>query len=158
VKRFKATPGGITVTFTYEEAEVLADLAAQLEELLGGQSDRLGDPALERLLPDGYRDSDEDAEEFRRFTQTELVDEKLAGARVVIESLSVRNSAAATQFILSSAEAFAWLRSLNDIRLALAARLGIVDDRFRPTPGDNDYGIYLWLGQVQFSLLRAVDR
>jgi hypothetical protein len=158
VKRFKATPAGITVTFTHDEAEVLTDIARQLEALLAGYEDLAGDAALERLLPDGYRDNEEDAAEFRRFTQGELVDEKVAGARTIIESLTVRTVRGEVQLLLSAQEAFAWLRSLNDIRLALAARLGITDENWRPPQNDNDYAIYLWLGQVQYSLLRAVDR
>ena len=158
MKRFRATPAGITVSFTHDEAAALADMAAQLEALLGGYEQRDGDAALERLLPDGYRDNPEDAEEFRRYTQVELVDEKVASARIIIDSLARRTADGKVQLVLTSTEAFAWLRSLNDIRLALAARLGIVDDRFRPAINDNDYAIYAWLGQVQYSLLRAVDR
>jgi hypothetical protein len=60
--------------------------------------------------------------------------------------------------VLSNSEAVAWLRSLNDIRLALAARMGIVDESFRPNFADNTFAIYTWLGGVQFALLRAVDR
>jgi hypothetical protein len=158
VKKFKATPTGITVTFTHDEAELLADVARQLEDLLGGYEDRAGDAALERLLPDGYRDSAEDADEFRRFTQSELVDEKVAGARTIALSLTERAVGGLVKLTLSSSEAFAWLRSLNDIRLALAARIGIVDESYVPPVIDNSYAIYLWLGQVQYSLLRAVDR
>ncbi len=158
MKRFKATTAGITVTFTHDEAEVLTDIARQLETLLAGCDDLAGDAALERLLPDGYRDNEEDAAEFRRFTQGDLVDEKVDGARTIIESLKARTAKGEVQLLLSAPQAFAWLRSLNDMRLALAARLGITDDNWRPAYDDNAYGIYLWLGQVQFSLLRAVDR
>jgi hypothetical protein len=107
MKRFKATPAGITVTFTHDEAAALADMAAQLEALLGGFEQSAGDAALERLLPDGYRDSPEDAEEFRRFTQTELVDEKVASARIIVDSLSRRTADARVQLTLSPAEGFA---------------------------------------------------
>ena len=163
MKKFKATSAGITVTFSHDEAELLADAAGQLQTLLGGFEDRAGNAALERLLPDGYRDSAEDADEFRRFTQTELVDEKVAGAQAIIDALMQRTVGGKVELTLSPATAFAWLRSLNDIRLALAARIGIVDERSVPrifTDGqvDNAYAIYLWLGQVQYSLVRAVDR
>jgi len=158
VKRFKATPAGITVTFTHDEAELLVDLAGQIETFLGGYEDLADDPAMQRLLPDGYRDNAEDAAEFRRFTQSELVDEKVAGAHTIIESLTARTVKGMVPLTLTAAEAFAWLRSLNDIRLALATRMGIVDETSRPATDDNTYAIYLWLGQVQYSLLHAVDR
>jgi Domain of unknown function (DUF2017) len=158
VKRVKVTPDGLRLAFNEAEAGMLVSVAEQTAELLGGFEDRAGDPALERLLPDGYRDNSEDAEEFRRFTQTELVDEKVAAARLIVDSLSTQPDKGVVRVTLSSADAITWLRSLNDIRLAFAARLGIVDESFRPAYDDDNYAIYVWLGQVQFLLLHAVDR
>jgi hypothetical protein len=158
VKRIRVTPEGFGLVFTAAEANLLASMAEQLAELLDDVEDPTGDPALERLLPDGYRDNPVDAEEFRRFTQTELADEKTAAARSVADALKERTPKGSAHVTLSQPEAVAWLRSLNDIRLALAARLGIVDDSFRPSFLDNSYAIYAWIGQVQFALLRAVDR
>jgi hypothetical protein len=158
VKRPKVTPDGIRLSFSAAEAEMLSTLAGQVAELLDGADDQTGDPALERLLPDGYRDSPDDADEFRRFTQSELVDEKVASAESIVASLTERTTAGAVQVLLTQPEAVTWLRSLNDIRLALAARLGIVDENYRPDLTDNTFAIYVWLGQVQFALLRAVDR
>jgi hypothetical protein len=158
MKRPRATPDGIRLSFNAAEAELLSTMAGQLAELLDGADDQTDDPALERLLPDGYRDSPEDADEFRRFTQSELVDEKVASAQGIIASLAERTSSGGVQLMLTQSEAITWLRSLNDIRLALAARLGIVDESYRPRLTDNTFAIYAWLGQVQFALLRAVDR
>jgi hypothetical protein len=158
VKRPKVTPEGIRLVFNSAEAGLLSNLAAQLAELLQGADDQVGDAALERLLPDGYRDSPDDAQEFRRFTQTELVDEKVTAAQGIVVALANRNATGTARVMLSTLEAVAWLRSLNDIRLALAARMGIVDESFRPTLTDNTFAIYTWLGSVQFALLRAVDR
>lgn len=158
MKRIKVTPDGISLVFDEAEADLLASVAKQLGDVLSGYEDHDGDPALERLLPDGYRDNTDDAQEFRRFTQTELVDEKVAGARSIADALKARTAKGAAHVTLSEAAAISWLRSLNDIRLALAARLGIVDESFRPSLGDSSYAIYVWLGQVQFLLLRAVDR
>jgi Domain of unknown function (DUF2017) len=157
VKRVRATPDGLSLRFTEAEANLLSTVAQQTAELLTGYEDRDGDPALERLLPDGYRDNAEDAAEFRRFTQTELVDEKVAAALGIVDALKPRTEKGAAHVLLSQPEAVAWLRSLNDIRLALGARLGIVDETSRPTL-DDGYAAFLWLGQVQFLLLRAVDR
>lgn len=159
MKRVKITPDGLRLVFNEAEAGMLVSVAGQVADLLGGYENRAGDPALERLLPDGYRDNPEDAEEFRRFTQTELVDEKLAGAQLIVKSLATpADSKGLVCVNLTNADAIAWLRSLNDIRLAFAARLGIVDDDFRPPADDDNYAIYVWLGQVQFLLLQAVDR
>jgi Domain of unknown function (DUF2017) len=156
MKRFRVTPQGIIREFSDIEAEVLSDIVDQMDALFQGERD--GDPALERLLPDGYRNSPEDADEFRRFTQTELVDEKRASAHIVSRSLTGRTAKGAVMVTLDPGEAFAWLRALNDIRLALAARLGIVDEAFVPEKDDQTFAVYLWVGQLQHSLLRAVDR
>ncbi len=158
MRRFKATSGGITVTFNEVEANVLRDMAEQVAVLLRGHEDRIGDRALERLLPDGYRGNPEDAQEFRRLTQGDLVADKVAGAATIIEALSRPAQQGSVRLMLMPEDAVAWLRSLNDIRLAMAVRLGIENEQYRPDPTDNDYAIYLWLGQVQHSLLRAVDR
>ncbi|HEY1531518.1 MAG TPA: DUF2017 family protein [Galbitalea sp.] len=158
MKRPKATPNGIRLVFTRVEADLLSSVADQLVDLLGEADDHVGDAALERLLPDGYRGSAEDADEFRRFTQTELVDEKVAGAQAIVAGLASRAESGDAALMLSKEQATRWLRSINDIRLALASRLGIVDETFRPTPGDDNFAIYSWLGMVQWSLLRAVDR
>jgi Domain of unknown function (DUF2017) len=158
VKRIKSTPEGLSLVFSAGEADLLTSVAEQLTELLDGVEDPTGDPALERLLPDAYRDNADDAAEFRRFTQAELVDEKVAGARGIAGALTSRDAKGAAHVLLDPAQAVAWLRSLNDIRLALAARLGIVDESSRPRLTDNSYAIYIWLGQVQFLLLRAVDK
>ena len=158
MKRVKVTPDGFRLVFTEAEAGILVSVASQLADLLDGFENRAGDAALERLLPDGYRDNSEDAEEFRRFTQTELVDEKDAAARLIVESLSAPADKGLVRVTLSAADAVVWLRSLNDIRLTLAARLGIMDESFRPEPDDDTYVIYVWLGEMQYLLLRAVDR
>ena len=158
MKRPKVTGDGIRVVFNAAEAELLSRIAGQLAELLAGAEDQVGDPALERLLPDGYRDNAADAEEFRRFTQSELVDDKVAGAESIVAALAERTPTGEARLLLSTPEAIRWLRSINDIRLTLAARLGIVDESYRPSPDDDTFAIYAWLGQVQYALLRAVDR
>jgi len=161
VKRVKSTPDGIQLHFNAAEADVLSDIAEQLVALLASVDDvddLSGDEALSRLLPDGYRDSPEDADEFRRFTQTELVDDKVAGAASIVGALSERDEVGRASPLLSPVEAVVWLRSLNDIRLAFAARLGIVSDDSIPQLDTNDYAIFRWLGEVQYLLLRAVDR
>ena len=158
MKRVRVTPDGIRLVFNETEAEMLVEVAGQLADLLGDAEDRAADPALERLLPEAYRDSPADADEFRRYTQTELVDEKVASAHRIVDSLSAPPVKGLVHVTLSPTDAVVWLRSLNDIRLAFAAQLGIVDEDFRPQPEDDNYAIYVWLGNLQFVLLRAVDR
>ena len=130
------------------EKGLLGSLIAQLADLLAPKAEldpmaamvgidpgaeRSDDPALARLFPDAYTDDDEAASEFRRFTERSLRDLKIANAQTALESLA----RAGQKVTLSAPEAQAWLLTLTDLRLALAARLEIVDDDGK-RPQDDD--------------------
>jgi Domain of unknown function (DUF2017) len=200
VKRFRGRRrGGAHAEFEQPEARLIANLAAQVAELLGSDSgaaesdDPLAglvdidgstqppdDPVLRRLLPDAYRDDDEGAADFRRFTERGLREAKSRNAQILIESLiaggmSEPIAADAEGDVEAPAEpqveveldadgVQAWLRALTDIRLALATRLGIEQDdeqRWTRLPEDDPetcvHDIYDWLGYVQETLVHAVD-
>ena len=150
--RFRASQGGVTARFGAAQARIVRDLVSQVAELLGadpetetdeghgangsgGQDLEAGfgltdateaprDPVLARLLPDAYRDDPEAAGEFRRYTELSLRDGKVAAARTVLGTLPARGG----RVRLSQPDAEAWLRALNDVRLALGVRLGVTDD------------------------------
>jgi Domain of unknown function (DUF2017) len=158
MSRFRATHGGASARFSLGNAELLAGLARQLATLVSDRDEAAPDPALARLLPDAYRDSAEDAAEFRRFTEEELGDEKVRGALALAASLEPVPGEKKVTVELDAAQAFAWLRSLNDIRLAYATRIGI-NDTGGPTAGSHlNFAIYNWLGYLQETLVQAVDR
>lgn len=159
----------VTTRFTDVETDLLRDLAGQLVELLGdrggdaagevlfaqlgigGGSTLPRDPALARLLPDAYRDDDDAAAEHRRLTERGLVERKQANAEIVISSLGSR------EIVLDAAAVQAWLRTLTDLRLALAARLQIEDDDDEGLGDETLLTIYDWLGWLQGSLVDAID-
>jgi hypothetical protein len=156
VKPFKRRRrGGLVATFEPGEAQVLANLAGQVVELLrdrngeseseadplagqlgmGGPSLPPEDPVLQRLLPDAYRDDADDSAEFRRFTERSLTSAKVANAEAILAALvaagldEVDEEAGETLEVeLDAGTAQSWLRALTDIRLSLAVRLGIEDD------------------------------
>ena len=74
-------------------------------------------PVLARLLPDAYRDDPDAAGEFRRFTESGLRSGKAQCAQTLLDTLP----ASGGRVKLTSQEAEAWLRSLNDVRLALGS-------------------------------------
>jgi hypothetical protein len=139
------------------EADILLELAGEVATLLQSASSRPGDPALARLLPDGYRDDDEAAADFRRYTQGGLVERKVQNAMVLRETLSAAARATGpTPIQLDDRAAGAWMRALADMRLSLAARLGITDEE--SIPSDPDLAdLYDWLAFVQDSLVRALE-
>lgn len=165
MKPFHAGPDGITAKFAGSDAQLLANLATQIAGLLAGRDELENDPAIERLLPDAYRDSETDAAEFRRFTEEELADDKIRRALGMAETLTPEGasddaSEHPIRITLDEVAALDWMRTLTDIRLALATRLGIVDDT-SPIMVDDEsqltLAIYTWLGQLQWALVRTVD-
>lgn len=150
VRRAKTTT---LVELEHDEAELLVMLTHQLAELLS----QPGDLARERLLPSAYPDDAEAAREFRRFTESELVERKLRNAGDVVASLE-----AWPVVELNQPTALAWLTTLTDIRIVLATHLGIETDDDEGDASTDEGAItrdvYDWLGGVQGSLVWAVDR
>ncbi|MGH3069688.1 MAG: DUF2017 domain-containing protein [Streptosporangiaceae bacterium] len=138
-----------------------SDPLDDLARLLGrtGPATPPDDPVLARLLPDAYTGDAEAAGDFRRFTEAELRDGKAAAARTVLATLPEVGG----RIRLSEEEAQVWLRSLNDVRLALGVRLSITED-FEARVADLDPAdprsaymwIYDWLTFLQETLVRAL--
>ncbi len=143
----------VVASIDRDEALLLQNLASQVTALLV-EGDGL-DPAIVRLLPDAYPDDSAASAEFRRFTAGGLVERKLANADVVIMTLS--ESIETGEVRLDPEQAGAWLRSLTDIRLTLASRLGIESETQAPSEDAILQNLYDWLGFLQNSLVEAVD-
>jgi Domain of unknown function (DUF2017) len=136
---------------------------ADLEALLDG-SERKNpktpeDPVLARLLPDGYRDDPEAAGEFRKYTEPALRSAKQQAALQMLDTLPD----AGGRIQLTPDQAQAWLKALNDVRLALGVRLDVTEDfeqqwaELKPDdPKWAAYEVYAWLGAVQESLVQAL--
>lgn len=161
MKAFQHTGGGrLSTALEPIEAALLTQLAGQVAEVLSGTEDAgTRHPALARLLPDAYRDDAEAASEFRRFTADELSGIKVRNAQVIIADVAdALVGEGSTTVLLESEAAQAWVRTLTDIRLVLATRLGIERDG---DPGDDEAfmlsDVYDWLGWVQESLVAALS-
>ena len=118
------------------------------------------DPVLARLLPDAYPDDPPAAGEFRRYTESGLRSGKVAAARTVLDTLPEGGG----RVRLSAEQAQAWLRSLNDIRLALGVRLEVTEDRDAMLERASQGGpqaaglwIYDWLTLLQETLVEALS-
>lgn len=159
MSRFEsAGAGGATARFAAGEVRILSDLARQLADLVENRTDHGSDPAIERLFPDGYRKNADDAAEFRRYTEGDLADGKVRNARTVLASLSGPTRRWRTHVTLDAAGVGSWLRTLTDLRLTLAARLGVERDGTVPSSSDAvTRAIYEWLGYLQETLVEAID-
>ena len=184
--------GGAVATFTSFEADLLRSLASQLIELLRNEAavpstavdpfeallDFTGpttapeDQVLARLFPAAYREDEDAAGEFRRYTETELRTGKASSAATVIDGLEdaglpdeLDESGLFIDVELNAREAMGWLKTFTDMRLALATRLGIEDedeDYWDSLPDDDPrshvHDIYDWVGFLQETLVRALSR
>ncbi|MFI0367657.1 DUF2017 domain-containing protein [Actinomadura sp. 1N219] len=171
----KKTRHGVRVRLEAEEVALLRALMEQLLALLGeapGEDDELAsmgiaenatmpdDPVLARLFPDAYRDDGKSAEEFRRYTEMGLRDGKREAAGTVLASLA---GGPGSDVVLDEKQAQAWLRALNDVRLALGTRLDITEEWYEEaesmTPDDPRapmFAAYDWLTSLQESLVRVL--
>jgi hypothetical protein len=188
----------VSAIFHMVETELLASLVGQLLELVRDESDhprdgddplvaalggwggdddasRPTDPVLLRLFPDAYREDDEAAAEFRRFTERSLREHKAGTAATVLASLATADQLSTVEAIpdpdrrdkvkvhLDGEQAQAWLRTLTDLRLALGTRLGVEEgdeEHWESLPEDDPrrhvHDVYQWLGFVQETLVRAL--
>ncbi|WP_367574427.1 DUF2017 domain-containing protein [Streptomyces griseoaurantiacus] len=155
-----------------EAADPLAELFAE------GPSEPPSDPVLKRLFPDAYSDPEGEpssaaeaeerraySSEFRRFTENDLRAGKRDNALAVVRTLdrlkAVRGSAVLE---LTPEESRQWLTALNDLRLAIGARLEIADEEEADLlyhlsdedPRKPMVMAYLWLGGLQETLVNTL--
>ena len=121
------------------------------------------DPALARLLPDGYRDDPAAAAEFRRYTEPELRAGKLLRAETVLGSLA--RIPHGGKLVLTAPESESWLTALNDLRLVLGTRLEVVEDgqELEQTSDPDDprnylISVYHYLSYLQESLIAGLEK
>lgn len=206
----KKDNGDLSVSFTSQEAHVLINLTEQLLELLAdgdAQSHQLDpllhlvgfasselppeDPVLRRLLPNAYEDQ-QDAGEFRRYTEHGLREKKKAHAHLIYEALLPQDEdwngdtpldKGSIELTIAAQDVMAWLGGLNDLRLALAVRLGFGSEKAQEKAQGNAsakhsaesnsdeqlhkkyelmvdsdpmkavYAVYSWIGWLQQSML-----
>lgn len=158
----------IRADLTAYERMLLASFAQQLLIVLSDEDD----PARDRLLPNAYPDDPEAAAEFRRFTAEDLTARKVENARAVLEAINNTYEADAEAdaqvteadivhaILLDEQTVQQWLRTLADLRLTIANRLGITsdDDEGRVDPDAQPLQqSYHWLGAIQESLVLTLD-
>ena len=119
--RFSPHPDGVMLTLFPEEAEALV----MLPEMLDSVGEVPGDPAASRLAVSAYPDDPDADAEFGDWLGPQLNIRRAADRSAVTTSLEVART---EPVVLSMEEAEAWLLVLNEARLTLAARLGIIEE------------------------------
>ena len=174
--RFTRTrSGGVKAAVDAPEAAVLRQCATELLELLGDavvhddplaamvgmppeQVEEPQDSVLARLLPAAYREDEQAAGEFRRFTDGDLREGKRRTARTVLATTPEGGG----KLSLDREQADAWLTCLNDVRLAVGTALGVTEQMSEEDfevddPRAGAFMVYGWLGWLQESLLSCLE-
>jgi Domain of unknown function (DUF2017) len=150
--------------FPAEEVAVLRQVSAEVIGLLTDGFDR-DDPVVGRLFPDVYRDDPEASAEMREYTEGELKTSKIDQAGAILAALPSSGGAVVR---LDEEASLAWLKALNDGRLALGIRLEVTDDTDLMDELDaavmsdptsvrvRQLTMYHYLGMLQESLLEAI--
>jgi hypothetical protein len=157
MKPFRRKGQAVVARLEAAESGVLGLLLDQLEQLLTAEPDDVdGDPVLARLLPAGHRSDPELAADYRELTESALRTGKTDDLAAVRASLP----AGGGEVRLDPDRAGAWLRTTNDLRLALGGRIGITEETEPPEDPAGDEGqqlaVYYWLTALQGSLVDAV--
>jgi hypothetical protein len=147
----------VTARLDPAEAGIIGLLLDQLEQLLTADTGDVGDdPVLARLLPDGHRGDPALATDYRELTESALRGGKADDLATVRATLPPDGG----DLRLDLDQAGAWLRTTNDLRLALGTRLDVTEDTEPPEElteeRDHQLGVYYWLTAVQGSLVDAL--
>jgi hypothetical protein len=169
---FKASGAGVSVRLDVGEVSILVSLVSQILGLvepgatgddpieralgIGSSVTPPSDPVLARLFPAAYAD-DEAAGEFRRYTEATLRDAKRADATTLLETVEPG------ELKLTVEQGQAWLRAINDVRLALGVRLEVTEEVHEEIAAMSEedprypaYVTYDWLTYLQDTLVRAL--
>jgi hypothetical protein len=157
MRPFRRKGGDVVARLEPAEAGVLGLLLDQLEQLLTADPDDVdGDPVLARLLPAGHRTDPEIAADYRELTESALRSGKTDDLAAVRATLPADGG----EVRLDRDQAGAWLRTTNDLRLALGERIGITEETEPPEDPAGEEGqqlaVYYWLTALQGSLVDAV--
>jgi len=157
MRPFRAKGGVLAAALDRAEAGIVGLLLDQLDQLLSADAGDVGDdPVLARLLPDGHRSDPALAADYRELTESSLRSAKADDLATVRATLPPDGG----ELRLDVDQAAAWLRTTNDLRLALGTRLDVTEDTEPPEDftdeHDHQLGVYYWLTAVQGSLVDAL--
>ena len=167
-----ATDGKITITLDAGEREILGQLFDQMAQLLqelgaqetsdpleimlgmNGSTQISDDPALARLFPDGYSNDEHASADFRRFTEQDLRQQKIATLSDVRDTLENKQDPTS----VNSQQAQSWLKAINDLRLVLGTRLEITQENdFDFDSDEPSVNLYNYLTYLQGTLLDSLS-
>lgn len=148
MRLFRATSEGIEVTLSPEIKMFLGDVLPMLARV-GESKD---DPAAQRLGVPVYLDDSDSNEEWWRLMGPDLDAARQADRRIFKKTVEAEGSTT-----LTDEEADAFLRVLNESRLALGARLGVEVEEDYDDLGEDSQMVLGYLGAVLEELTDALS-
>lgn len=147
--RIQRTGGGdFRLLLPPEERHLLRSIPDQLRALMDRAGDPSGDPVIERLFPSAHPDDPGLDAEYRSLVQDHLVADRLSTVEVLEATIDASR--------LDEDEVSAWLKALNDARLALGVRLGVTED-METHPEEEAFAVYLYLGWLVAQIVEALQ-
>lgn len=147
-----AVSDGWIIHLESDERDLLVRLMGELKELLTGPEDNV---LIGRLFPEAYPDDEEKEAEYQRLMRDELVESRLASINSVTNTLGPEGPS-----LLNESEVFAFLQSVNAIRLVLGSMLGITDDESADEADEKDtseHDLYDFLGWILEWTVRSLS-
>jgi hypothetical protein len=141
----RARDGALVVRLYGEEIDILRQLGEELGQLLA--SPVAGDPVTDRLFPRAYLDpTEEDAEtEWQRLVHPDLVESRVNAVTAMLHTLPADvKTGELAEARLDPEQEEAWLRMLNDTRLATGTRLGVTEDSDLEHIDPNHPDAFVW--------------
>jgi hypothetical protein len=152
-----AAGGGVTISLSHRERELLRSLPDQLRPLVSGDEPA---PSVAGVLYSRGYDDDELEVEYRSLIGDDIVTQRVSALDAFAATLEAGAEHRGIWTVeLDADEAGAWLSAVNDGRLVLAALLGITDEsQWETGPADeNPASIVLnYLGWLQTELVDAM--
>ena len=157
MRGFRANGGSVVARLDGAEAGIVGLLLDQLEQLLTADpGDVADDPVLARRAAAGHRSDPALAADYRDLTESALRSGKSDDLATMRATLPLDGG----EVRLDLDQAGSWLRTTNDLRLALGTRLDVSEDTEPPEDftdeRDHQLGVYYWLTAVQGSLVDAL--
>lgn len=142
--------GEYRVRLDDSERALLRSLPVEVREVLATD-----DPSTIRLFPPAYGDDGRADDEYRRLTQGELRDGKLAALRTLEQTAHADR--------LDDEQLGAWLGALESIRLVLGTQLDVTEETYEAPldpldPQTPRLALYAWLSWLQEQVVHALSR
>lgn len=131
--------GPLVWTLPVQLHELLLRLLDDLDRAIDGPTD---DPVVQRLFPRAIEDEDDEDAEFRMLLAGDLLlrrHESIRACRQVLASAATRFGRGGVRVTMVDDEPEMMLAILNDVRLALGARIGATAVELRQLVDEDDH-------------------